>query len=109
MGDIEVRNMALISRWWWKYLNEEEALWNKVICSTHNWGPNHRLGEGNVLSNSGPWGAICRLGMKNNRVFKVLNEGIYWKNRNGSRILFLEDVWIGNTNLKSRYLRLFSI
>ena len=74
MGDIEVRNMAFMSKWWWKYLNEEEALWKKVMCLIHNWRPNHRLGEGNVLSNSGLRGAICRLSMKNSRVFKVLNK-----------------------------------
>ena len=29
-------NDCLLIKWWWKFANEEEALWKKVVCSKYN-------------------------------------------------------------------------
>lgn len=29
-------NVCLLLKWWWRFANEGESLWKKVICSKHN-------------------------------------------------------------------------
>ena len=59
--NLEFRNWALLAKWWWRFWDEREALWRRVIRAKYGediWGwepsrvPRHRL--------SGLWGNILR-------------------------------------------------
>jgi len=38
VGDIVVKNSALLFKWWWRYANEEDPLWKRVVQSIHKEG-----------------------------------------------------------------------
>ena len=38
VGDLEKKNAALLFKWWWRFINEEDMLWKKVIQSIHKEG-----------------------------------------------------------------------
>ncbi|GKA96279.1 RNA-directed DNA polymerase, eukaryota, reverse transcriptase zinc-binding domain protein [Tanacetum coccineum] len=35
IGSLRVSNLAMLAKWWWRFLNEEDSLWCKVIRSLH--------------------------------------------------------------------------
>lgn len=74
------KNCALLVKWWWRFGDEKEALWRKVIVSKYGddeWGwvpkmvPRYRV--------SGVWGVIASVGGVPNVRGEVLNRGIGFK------------------------------
>ena len=35
IGSLQGQNLALLSRWWWRFKTEQNFLWKKVITSLH--------------------------------------------------------------------------
>ncbi|KAJ9544401.1 hypothetical protein OSB04_024108 [Centaurea solstitialis] len=57
IGSIRAHNLALLTKWWWRFKTEKEAMWCKVITSLH--GEDGNLGgDPRVNANKGVWGAI---------------------------------------------------
>ena len=64
IGSLRAMNCALLGKWWWRLLSEENAFWVKVINSIY--GRNEGL-FGNSLNTPGGgsiWGKIIQLGVK---------------------------------------------
>ena len=65
LGGSKARNLALLAKWGWRYLEEEDSLWCKVVRSIHGkknfkW---HTAGkEGKCLRS--PWVSISRSWLK---------------------------------------------
>ena len=38
VGDIEVKNAALLLKWWLRFATEDDQMWKRVIKSLHNEG-----------------------------------------------------------------------
>jgi len=36
VGDLVMKNAALLFKWWWRYASEENAFWRRVVQSIHN-------------------------------------------------------------------------
>lgn len=36
LGNLKIKNLGLLFKWWWKFLLEDEQLWKKVVKSTHD-------------------------------------------------------------------------
>nr|GEX96867.1 RNA-directed DNA polymerase, eukaryota [Tanacetum cinerariifolium] len=47
IGSLKVFNQAMLSKWWWHFLNEENAFWRKIIISIH--GDQRGLSAGSFL------------------------------------------------------------
>ena len=60
IGSIRAQNLALLAKWWWRFLTEEEILWKKVITAFH--APSGNIGVSYRQCNrSGTWGNIAAL------------------------------------------------
>lgn len=100
---MKLRNLAMLSKWGWRFMQESEALWRNVITSIH--GEDHfqwhtiRKEVANLRS---PWISISRQWQKIEAlaIFKV---------GDGRRITFWSDPWIENLPLKVRFPRLFKL
>lgn len=58
VGDIVIKNAALIFKWWWRYLDGSESYWKRIISSTHHGQGNTRrllIEEGDTR---GLWGRL---------------------------------------------------
>nr|GEX98157.1 RNA-directed DNA polymerase, eukaryota [Tanacetum cinerariifolium] len=54
IGSLVVSNHALLAKWWWRFLIEDNALWCKVIGSIH--GSQGGLHDASLIrSKPGPW------------------------------------------------------
>jgi hypothetical protein len=108
--DIRAVNISLLSKWRWRLLDNNQVVWKDVITSKY--GANV-VGRVDLGDESRPWYAslwwkdVCSIGV---------NCGINWfsqcavkKLGNGSLTSFWRDKWIGDTPLKDRFLRLFTI
>ena len=41
LGSLENKNWALLAKWWWRFGEEKEALWRRLIASKYGkdkWG-----------------------------------------------------------------------
>lgn len=36
LGSFKAKNLALLAKWGWQYMEEEDALWHKVVRSIHD-------------------------------------------------------------------------
>ncbi|GJU00233.1 putative RNA-directed DNA polymerase [Tanacetum coccineum] len=60
VGSLWVSNLGLLAKWWWRFLNERDSLWCKVIRSIH--GPHGGLlNASSIRCKSGPWYHIAKL------------------------------------------------
>ncbi|GKC76797.1 hypothetical protein Tco_1127571 [Tanacetum coccineum] len=83
IGSLRAKILGLLGKWWWRFLNEKNALWCKVILVHYgvHGGCNSRIVSGQTLSSCFP-----RLyGLESNKHCRV-NE----------RCSMLNDVWGGN-------------
>ncbi|XP_028080046.1 uncharacterized protein LOC114281693 [Camellia sinensis] len=114
-GGLGVRNLGqvnecLLVKWWWRYGNEEAALWKKVICSKYGgvggrWCPLFISSVG--LSYT--WRGITSVAEGN-----IALREFFWQNfrlvvGNGRRIHFWFDKWCHNQNLSVSFPRLFAL
>lgn len=94
LGGLRNRNLALLAKWGNQFMNEENALWTKVVKSIHgssnfNW---HTVGKVSASLRS-PWISSSRSWLK----VDVL---VVFKLGNGCRIAFWLDSWLDNIPLK---------
>ncbi|GJX41243.1 RNA-directed DNA polymerase, eukaryota, reverse transcriptase zinc-binding domain protein [Tanacetum coccineum] len=94
-------NRALLFKWGWRYISQDNSLWARVISSNKF--------QDLVLSPSSLWISIVR----EVRVLKSCGVDLvsYCKKRvgNGSRTSFWEEVWIGDNSLSSVFPRIFAL
>jgi len=36
VGDIVMKNSALLFKWWWRYACEDDSFWRRVVKSIHS-------------------------------------------------------------------------
>ncbi|GKD51405.1 hypothetical protein Tco_1280381 [Tanacetum coccineum] len=98
----------MLAKWWWRFRNENHALWRKVICSIH--GLSGCLNDNSsIRSNSSVWYHIVRLRddlLKVNinlpSIFKI-KLGI------GQTTSFWHDTWAGGSTLHILFPRLHKL
>ncbi|RVW59655.1 putative ribonuclease H protein [Vitis vinifera] len=103
IGNIPLRNRALLGKWLWRYPRESTALWHQVILSIYE---THSNGwDANTLvrwSHRCPWKAIAQ-------VFQDFSKYTRFVVGDGERIRFWEDLWWGDQIFKDQYPRLFRV
>jgi len=98
-----VKNKALLAKWGWRFMKEENSLWSQVIRSIH--GSNlfgwHASG---VVSYSlrSPWIniSIC---------WQKVDELAGFKVGDGRKVAFWFDSWVGNSAFSISFPRLYRI
>ena len=60
IGDLKSSNLAMLSKWWWRFHTEDQALWCQVIHSIH--GMDGGLHDNlTIKSKSCPWFRIAKV------------------------------------------------
>ena len=111
VGDIEVKNVALLLKWWWKFATAEDQMWKRVINAIHN--------EGQALlplcttrkrSGSGLWQSLKNLVQDQ----RVTASQVFWQNLklmvgNGNKVRFWEDYWTQDRPLMLLFPELYEL
>lgn len=59
VGNLLHRNIALLFKWLWRFLNEPDALWRKIIQAKYNYSPSFTISDLTIPTRGGPWRGIC--------------------------------------------------
>lgn len=110
IGNIHAANMAILSKWWWRFHNENNALWKQIITSIHgiNGGifiyslPNHKLFHS-------PWVSITKINSSLSNMDVNLHSLFNRVIGDGSTMSFWNDLWIRDSTLSSLFRRIFSL
>ncbi|KAF5761553.1 putative RNA-directed DNA polymerase [Helianthus annuus] len=108
VGGLDVMNLALLLKWWWRWKSEEGALWVQSVSAIHK----KRSGSSDILANktaSGPWANIAKidkdlrgLGLQCNALFRRAVG-------RGDKTRFWKDAWFGLSPLKLYFPLLFEL
>ncbi|GJS31041.1 hypothetical protein Tco_0491661 [Tanacetum coccineum] len=105
---LKIFNQAMLAKWWWRFVNEENALWRKIIISIHGLIGGLTMGSSSLYK-SGPWYHIRML--KDELFLHDINLPSIFKRKigNGLSTKFWLDSWIGGPPLCSTFPRLFRL
>ncbi|GKA71148.1 RNA-directed DNA polymerase, eukaryota [Tanacetum coccineum] len=100
-------NRALIFKWVWRFISQGSSLWYRFIKAIH--GVQGALDCSSVASRSSPWLDIIR------EINSLINKGVdlmaFARKRwvTGKILVFWDEIWLGDTSLKDKFLRLFAL
>ncbi|GJU07590.1 hypothetical protein Tco_1124020 [Tanacetum coccineum] len=98
----------MLAKWWWRFHNEGNALWCKLIRSIHG-----RSGDSNTtLSLKSKSGTLYHIvSIKNDLLNLSIDMSLIFKKKigNGSDTRFWTDNWVGEGLLKFAFLRLYRL
>ncbi|PWA73977.1 reverse transcriptase domain, Reverse transcriptase zinc-binding domain protein [Artemisia annua] len=101
--------MGLLGKWKWRFINEQGALWRKVIAEIHgSSGGFDTMGGGS--SNNSTWSSIVGSCNRIEHLGVPLNNLMVRKIYRGTQTLFWKDNWLNNLGpLKECFPRLFAL
>lgn len=107
---IRHKNMALLSKWQWRYGVEKNGFWRRFICKLYKYNDKSLL-PGKVPPNCKVviWKQIMEVNSGSSMRFDVIKLGLGVLLGNGENILFWEDQWAGDRCFKKYFPRLFTL
>ncbi|XP_022008346.1 uncharacterized protein LOC110907712 [Helianthus annuus] len=107
-GSLRDANLAMLSKWWWRFKTDKDGLWRRVVWAVHHnnrsWAPVPAK-----ASLAGPWKHIVGICEHLNQVGINLPDSIWCKVGCGSKVAFWLDLWIGNQPLYISFPLLFAL
>ena len=103
IGNLRCKNKALLLKWLWRFPNEQDALWAKIIKS--KFGLHENKWDSCLARRStsrSPWKFISSL-------YEDYGHMVSFKVGNGRRIRFWEDVWWGEEAFYVRFPNLYRL
>ena len=108
-GNLLHRNISLLAKWIWRFINEPQALWHKIIKAKYGYHPILLPYDLEAPLRGGPWRNLCGSILKHPIASGMIRSKIRRSVGNGSNILFWQEVWLGPRALKAQFPRLFKI
>ncbi|PWA41586.1 hypothetical protein CTI12_AA459190 [Artemisia annua] len=110
-GSLLASNLAMLTKWWWRFKSENNSLWHQVITSI--FGTHGRL-ETNIFipirhSHVSPWKEIYGLNKDLLKVNINLDSIFLMKIGDGSVFKFWHDCWFGTSNFMSLFPRMYAL
>lgn len=109
VGNLLHKNMALLIKWMWRFMEENNALWKQVIMHKYNTSLIGNLANFEAPKYGGPWRSICNVVKRNPLVLNITQGNVRKRVRAGKKKLFWLDVWVGEKSLRSSFPRLFVV
>ncbi|GJU93175.1 RNA-directed DNA polymerase, eukaryota, reverse transcriptase zinc-binding domain protein [Tanacetum coccineum] len=108
IGSLYSLNHALIQKWRWRFRNNPQALWARLIVSIHGISEDVSSFFSHVR-NQGVWGKIVgSINTMHEKGF-IPHSSIQRRVNNGASTKFWYDTWVGNVSLQHQYPRLFRL
>ncbi|MED6155460.1 hypothetical protein PIB30_119178 [Stylosanthes scabra] len=110
VGDVELKNLALLFKWWWRFDKEECLLWSRVVksCNTMEVGL-MSVGGVSCGRDSGVRSDIVAAGKGNVDMLNLFQTSVEMIVGNGGRVRFWHECWLKEGVLKNRFSRLFAL
>ncbi|KAF5810041.1 putative RNA-directed DNA polymerase [Helianthus annuus] len=105
-GSLRDANLAMLSKWWWRFKTEKAALWRKVIWAVHH-RPRAWCDIPVKASVAGPWKSITSIEQVLLAADIDLRHGISVVWVNGQNISFWLDAWADQVPFYLKFPALF--
>lgn len=107
VGDMVVKNVAMLFKWWWRFTKEESPLWKRTICSIYNINMQNNTPNELRRRGEGPRKTITSIDKWGNEIKEVIDQEIRMRLGNGRKMKFWKSKWLGDYTLQRKYPRLF--
>ena len=107
IGALKDLNWGLLGKWWWRFYNETNSLWRKVITSIY--GKEGGLRGNTVRGRGSVWSNIVNIGRELESIEIAFPDSFGKRLGNGETISFWEDLWTSTGRLKERFRRLYHL
>ena len=109
LGMIDIRqfNIALLGKWIWRLGYEKTGFWKEVLNSKY--GEWRELQSHKRSSSDSLWWRNLKEVWYLDEWKDNFEDTFSWEVGNGREVRLWEDRWVGNTNLKDAFPRLFTI
>ena len=109
VGDLVIKNAALLFKWWWRYSDRGKPLWKRIVFSNHGTDL-----DAHFLSHPPPnlgstWSQILHFSSFGDTCHELIQQGLRKNVGCGNYTKFWLELWIGDEILKQKYPKLFSI
>lgn len=112
LGFLGWRNRALLLKWLWRFGNEKQALWRRVICVKYKRNDRcmilHTQTEG-ITRLSPILQDILKVVMEDTLIAKAFRDACFCGLGTGQHIRFWRDPWVDLTPLHIQFPRLFAL
>jgi len=106
LKDIRKFNHALLAKWIWRCISQEEGRWKEILVSKY--GLEIESAQTSIKLQSWRWRDLNKL-CKEGGGKGWFQEELSWELGCGDKVKFWEEVWVGSTDLKSLFPRLYSM
>lgn len=110
LGNLLFKNRALLMKWIWRFVNDNQPMWGKVVRSKYGC---ERGGiwpaKENQKKTSLVWRKVAAVLEPTHGMNKFLVEGFKIRIGNGKKASFWEDMWVPNVILKEMYPRMYAL
>ena len=109
VGNLYHRNLALLFKWLWRFLNEPDSLWKQLVQTKYKYGAAFTLAKLSPPKSGGPWRNIITALFRNEAAKNLTLHNTRKQVGAGSHTLFWEDLWVGDSTLANQFPRLFRL
>ncbi|XP_071739386.1 uncharacterized protein [Rutidosis leptorrhynchoides] len=111
---LKLKNLSLLTKWWWRFLTNENTFWVRVIKSIY--GKSGGLScistppDNELKKFSGRvWTSIIKIEQPLTKLGVNLSNDFFKVVGNGMDTSFWNDKWVGELSLKEAYPRLYRL
>ena len=108
VGDIAVKNAALLFKWWWRFATENDQLWKRVVKSIYQ-ESSEFIPSSSGHKCTGPWQQIKKLLTDNQPLSLNFRHHLKVAVGNGARTRFWEDPWLQEGVIRELFPQLFDL
>lgn len=101
IGNILHKNIAMLSKWIWRFLSDPTPLWCQVVRDKYKYSSSLSIMDIKVPNSGGPWRHICAAILQQANVKELLYKGIRKNIGCGSQTRFWHEEWLASSPLKS--------
>jgi len=105
--DLRLINTALLGKWIWRLCSDNGGLSKEI--PEYKYGGWKNLKESRIYNKDSLWWRDLKGIWSMEEWGRNFEECVEWDVGNGKNVLLWVDVWVDNEELKSRFLRLFSL
>ena len=109
VGNIMLKNLILLFKWWWRYSESNNSLWKSILMSVHALKGLKASSDNFSKVKEGAWSQMMKNDVLTSKIRTTIEEGMILSVGSGNSILFWHDKWCDQGPLKDAFPRLYSI
>ena len=109
IGNIMHKNLILLFKWWWRYSENDNSLWKRILLSVHDIKGDKASADTFHKVKDGTWAHLMSNDADTAKLRSIIEEGMIVKIENGNSVRFWHDRWCDVGILKRAFPRLYSL